>query len=262
MPTNSLAQPIERLAPEPALDTPLDPGLQLLRGPLGEGERDDRLSRQPVGEQVDDPLGDELRLARPGRRDDLQMAAAVADGGQRVSGQLGHTTIEVTSRRYPGGWRCRSRFLGARPTSGCSREAPHVARAALCPDIGRPATMATTGVRTDSLADGAPVLVIHQLHGWFIALHPGRPHRLWARCLVAERSSGGIRRTPFLSRRSDWVAGCAVGTHSCRNADPSPGDWRCSPSPKLKLAVRRHDGGSDRRPGARMTAFAAKPEPA
>ena len=67
---------------------PLDPLLQLLRGPLGERERDDRRRWHPVGEQVDDPLRDDLGLAGAGRGDDLQMAAAVLDGLKRGASQL------------------------------------------------------------------------------------------------------------------------------------------------------------------------------
>ena len=72
-------EPVKCLLAEAILDPPGDPRLQLLRCPLGERERDDRLGRSPVGEQVNDPLGDDLSLPRPRAGDDLQMAASVAD---------------------------------------------------------------------------------------------------------------------------------------------------------------------------------------
>jgi hypothetical protein len=73
---------------EPPLDPPSDPILQFLGSSLGEGERDDRLCRATFGEQVDDSLGDDLGLARPRSRDDLEMPPAVPHRFERGSGQF------------------------------------------------------------------------------------------------------------------------------------------------------------------------------
>jgi len=49
-PNEQACQPVELRAPEPLLRSPRDPLLELIRGPLGEGERDNRLGWQLVRE--------------------------------------------------------------------------------------------------------------------------------------------------------------------------------------------------------------------
>lgn len=71
------------------LDLTSDAVLQFLGGTLSEGECDDRTSRHAVGEEVGHSLRDDLRLSRTRGRDDLQMAAAMADCGERFALELG-----------------------------------------------------------------------------------------------------------------------------------------------------------------------------
>ena len=80
------AEPAEDRLAEPLGGALLDARLQRFGGLLGEREGDDRLRRRPR-EQVDDALGDDLGLAGAGRRDDLQVRAAVLDRGARVAAQ-------------------------------------------------------------------------------------------------------------------------------------------------------------------------------
>jgi hypothetical protein len=77
------AELVERRSAQPPFGPLGDPLSKLARRSLGERERDDRASRDTIGQQVGDPLRHDLGLARPGRRDDLQMAAAVPNCRQR-----------------------------------------------------------------------------------------------------------------------------------------------------------------------------------
>ena len=74
---------------DPRGDALPDALLELRGRLLGERERDDRLGGLAVGEQGGHPLRDDLCLARSGRRDDLDVAAAVRDGRRRLPLQAG-----------------------------------------------------------------------------------------------------------------------------------------------------------------------------
>ena len=65
-----------------------DARLELLRGPLGERERDDPRRVGAVRHQVREPLRDNFGLARTSACDDLQVRAAVQYGRSRVTFEL------------------------------------------------------------------------------------------------------------------------------------------------------------------------------
>ena len=88
-PDEQARQPVECGASESLLRPALDSLLELIRCPLGERERDDRVRGQPVGEQIHDPLRNDFGLAGTGRSDDLDVSATVAYCLERGTAQLG-----------------------------------------------------------------------------------------------------------------------------------------------------------------------------
>ena len=170
-------EPIERLTSHSAVDAVDDPLLQLGRCALGERERDDGLGRDALGEQVHDPLRDDLGLPRPGRRDDLQGASAWRTASSAAPESAGaglRCTPASTSRAYSGrlpanrngsaqsaGGRQRSRrrvrllvgVLGAPWVFGGSRASVRVRVEGLRRDVGLvgPDNRPGLGIRTQSL---------------------------------------------------------------------------------------------------------------
>jgi hypothetical protein len=79
---------VQRGGAEPFFDARGNARLQLVSGPLGERERDDRGRVGTVGHQLRESLRNHLGLARTSRRDDLHMGAAVQHGRTRVTLKL------------------------------------------------------------------------------------------------------------------------------------------------------------------------------
>jgi len=71
------AKPVNRLNSEPLFDAGGDPCLQLPCGPLSKRERDDAGRVSAAGDELGEPLGNDLGLAGSSRGDDLQMCAPV-----------------------------------------------------------------------------------------------------------------------------------------------------------------------------------------
>lgn len=72
-------QPVKRLRPDPLLDTGGDPGLQLLRGPLGERERDDARRVRAADHELGEMLRDYFGLAGIRRGDDPHVGPPADD---------------------------------------------------------------------------------------------------------------------------------------------------------------------------------------
>ncbi len=85
-------------------DQLVDPELHLRRGLLREGEgKDLRRLRASSRDEPGDPARDDLRLARPGTRDDEERPVAVCDRAELFRVQAAEQRIEP-GRRVPAEW--------------------------------------------------------------------------------------------------------------------------------------------------------------
>ena len=83
-------------------DEPIDPGLHLLGGLVGEGEGQDlRGLGAPGGDQPGDPPGDDLGLAGAGAGDDEERTLAVGDRALLVGVEAGEQRVDAGRRRPP-----------------------------------------------------------------------------------------------------------------------------------------------------------------
>jgi len=103
-PDEQRTEAIEGGGPQQLLYPQADAVLQLGRRPFGEREGDDAGRIDRFGQERRHPLGDNLGLAGPGRRDDLQVAVPVLHCGERRAGQHRRRSASATGPRSSTFW--------------------------------------------------------------------------------------------------------------------------------------------------------------
>ena len=98
-------EPIECLAPQPRHDSCLYSVLQFRRRALGEREGDNGIRPNALGQEIRDPLRDDLGLARPSRRNDLHVGTTVLNCSESIAFKSGRVAQVVkilrrTCRRF------------------------------------------------------------------------------------------------------------------------------------------------------------------